>query len=93
MLLLTEAALAATRIPALQGALAAILADLRDVIADWLAGHSHPGDAISTAAVIVAALDGHALQRAVDPQLPVEPLRAGLRAVVARTPLPPTERS
>lgn len=82
MLLLTEAALAGTRIPTLRAALADVLAELRDAVADWLADHDHPGDVAAVAAVIVATLDGVALHRAIDPRLDEESIRLGLRMLV-----------
>jgi AcrR family transcriptional regulator len=81
-LLLTEAALASSRIPSLRQALTAVLSGLRDAVADWLADADHPGDVAATAAVLVAALDGLAVHRAIDPDLDDESIRLGLRALV-----------
>ncbi|HSJ44437.1 MAG TPA: TetR/AcrR family transcriptional regulator [Euzebyales bacterium] len=80
-LLLTEASLAAARIPDLRVALTASLADLRTVLATWLRHRGHDGDADATAAVITAALDGWALHRAADRSLDVTPFRNGLRTL------------
>jgi AcrR family transcriptional regulator len=87
-LLLTEAALAGTRIPALREALAVVLADLRDAVADWLADTGHGGDVAAVAAVIAAALDGIAVHRAIDPDLDDESVRLGLRTLVGAPPGP-----
>jgi AcrR family transcriptional regulator len=81
MLLLTEASLAAARIPRLRSTLATALADLRTLLARWLQDRGHDGDADATATVITAALDGWALHRAADPSLDIAPFRDGLRAL------------
>lgn len=67
-LLLVETYLAATRDPALAAAVAAVVADVRGRVADWLAlrGVPEPAD---TAATLVAAIDGVMLHRALDPGL------------------------
>lgn len=83
LLLLTEASLAATRIPALRQAFAAILADLRAAVAQWLTDNGATEQPRATAAVLVAALDGFVLHRAVDPSLRDEAFAAGLRRLVA----------
>lgn len=80
--LLTEAALASSRIPVLQRTFADVLADLRARIAAWLTSRGHTGDPVATAAVLTAALDGWALHRAGDPALDPAPFRSGVRALV-----------
>lgn len=83
LLLLTEASLASTRVPPLRSTFAAMLDDLRTLVAAWLRDGGHRGDPAATAAVITAALDGWALHRAADPSVDVTPFRDGLRALVA----------
>jgi len=82
LLVLTEASLASTRIPALRRTFASMLTDLRTLVATWLRDRGHRGDAAATAAVITAALDGWALHRAADPALDDAPFRDGLRTLI-----------
>ena len=82
LLVLTEASLASTRIPDLRSTFAAVLADLRALIAAWLQDGGHRGDPVATAAVVAAALDGWALHRAADPTLEDTQLRDGVRTLV-----------
>lgn len=62
-LLLVEAALAAGRDAALRTALAGLLAEYRDRVAEWLSGHG-VADAAESAALLCALLDGIVLHRA-----------------------------
>lgn len=70
--LMAETHLAATRDPALAEALRTVVAGFRDELAVWLVSRGVASDAApATAALVTAALDGIALHRAIDPELPV----------------------
>lgn len=84
-LLFTETYLAATRDEILRGELIILTAEFRGQLSRWLAAHggSAPDD---TAAVLVAAIDGVILHRALNPQLTSSAVAPLLRRII--TPLP-----
>lgn len=81
-LLMAETHLAASRDPALAAALRAVVADFRTRLAGWLVSRGVPGGtAEESAAVLTAVLDGIALHRALDPDLPVRAVDTALTAL------------
>nr|WP_198151977.1 TetR family transcriptional regulator [Kibdelosporangium sp. MJ126-NF4]CEL22455.1 Transcriptional regulator, TetR family [Kibdelosporangium sp. MJ126-NF4]CTQ89311.1 Transcriptional regulator, TetR family [Kibdelosporangium sp. MJ126-NF4] len=77
-LLFIETYLAATRDDELRSAISALLAEVTDQLTGWLADHDVPAPA-QTAAVLVAAIDGLMLHRALNPSE-----RTDLRPVLRR---------
>lgn len=67
-LLFTEAYLASTRDGALRAEISVLLAEFRDRVSGWLAGHGVAAPDV-TAAVLAAAVDGLLLHRALNPDL------------------------
>jgi AcrR family transcriptional regulator len=82
-LLLTEAFLAASRIPRLHADLAAAISEFRTGVATWLRGLGHTTDADASATVLAAAIDGIVLHRALDPALDPTTLIGPLRRLLA----------
>ncbi|ADD43548.1 TetR/AcrR family transcriptional regulator [Stackebrandtia nassauensis] len=80
-LLMFEAYLAATRDAELRAELSALVAEFRDLVADWLAerGQAAPRE---TAAVLAATLDGFVLHKALDPNLSAEVFKPVLRRIL-----------
>lgn len=72
-LVLIEAALAALRSDRVREALAAVIDDYEARLGSWLAARGHPVDA-GTRTVVLAALDGLVLRRALDPTVDVDVL-------------------
>jgi AcrR family transcriptional regulator len=71
-LLVSETYLAASRDPALAGALRGVVTEFRTGLTGWLVSRGVPsGTAGGSAALLTAVLDGIALHRALDPQLPL----------------------
>ncbi|WP_026197082.1 TetR/AcrR family transcriptional regulator [Sciscionella marina] len=68
---LVEAFLAAGRDPLLRTELAAVLADFRGCVGDWLRAHGKHDQAEPIAALLGAALDGLALHGSVDPDFDI----------------------
>ncbi|WP_031465063.1 TetR/AcrR family transcriptional regulator [Sciscionella sediminilitoris] len=68
---LVEAFLAAGRDPGLRTELAAVLADFRGQVAEWLCAHGKHHQAEPIAALLGAALDGLALHGSVDPDFDI----------------------
>jgi len=85
-LLLTEAFLAASRIPRLHADLAGHIAAFRTGVADWLRTLGHPTGADTGATVLAATIDGFVLHRALDPSLDPRALAAPLRRMLATGP-------
>lgn len=87
-LLLTEAFLAASRLPRLHDTLAASVAAFRTGVADWLraldrrADTADAADADAAATVLAAAIDGLVLHRALDPALDPTALIGPLRRML-----------
>jgi TetR/AcrR family transcriptional regulator, regulator of biofilm formation and stress response len=80
-LLMSETYLAASRDPALASAFRRVVAEFRTGLAGWLVSRGVPsGTAGESAALLTAVLDGIALHRALDPQLP---LHGGVDALLA----------
>jgi AcrR family transcriptional regulator len=81
-LLMAETYLAASRDPALAATLRAVIADFRTGLAAWLTTRGVAADAApATAALLTAALDGIALHRAIDPELPLHRVPSLLAAL------------
>ncbi|SEQ22902.1 TetR/AcrR family transcriptional regulator [Lentzea albida] len=80
-LLLTEAFLAAHRLPELREGLAALVADFRARVADWLRA-SGVRDADAVALLLSAALDGLVLHRALDPSVDPRAVAGPFRRLV-----------
>lgn len=78
-LVMTEAFLAASRIPRLHADLARYIAAFRTGVSDWLRALGHTTDADAGATVLAATIDGFVLHRALDdsldPTLLIGPLR------------------
>lgn len=81
--LLVEAYLAATRDPALRAGLAEAIAEVRDSLAEALRSHGIAAPA-ATAAVLVSAVDGIMLHRALDPTTPAAAIAPVLHRLVER---------
>lgn len=81
--LTAEAFLAASRVPRLRIELAAVLAQARSHLADWLRRQGSTRDPEAVATVLVAALDGLVLHLAVDERTDVAGAARVLRALVA----------
>lgn len=86
-LLLFEAYLAATRDDELRDELSRLVAEFRDLVADWLAERGQ-ADPLATAAVLAATLDGFVLHKAMDPALSAEVFKPVVRRI-----LNPTKKS
>lgn len=71
--LMAELMLATVRERSIQPDVAAMLAEYRNLVATWLAGHDIAG-AENLAALVVAALDGALLHRLVDPGIDLHAL-------------------
>ncbi|HEY3686025.1 MAG TPA: TetR/AcrR family transcriptional regulator [Streptosporangiaceae bacterium] len=82
-LLLTEAFLAASRIPRLHTDLGAAISGFRAGVADWLRGLGHTADADAAATVLAATIDGLVLHRALDPDLDPAALAGPLHRLLA----------
>lgn len=85
-LLLTEAFLAAGRIPRLHAELAAVVGTFRAGVTDWLRDLGHTTDAEAAATVLAASLDGLVLHRTLDPALDPAALAAPLRRMLTSDP-------
>lgn len=81
-LLLVEAFLAAHRLPDLRSALAALVADFRTRVADWLRA-AGVQDADAVALLLGAAIDGLALHRGLDESVDFRAVAGPLRRLVA----------
>lgn len=82
-LMLTEAFLAAARIPRLRTELAGLLAEFRTGAAEWLNTLGHTDGAEAAATVLAAAIDGLILHRALDASIDLPPLATPLRRMLA----------
>lgn len=82
-LMITEAFLAASRIPRLRAELAGSVASFRTGVADWLRALGHTGDPDAAATVLAAAFDGLVLHRALDEHLDPTTLTGPLRRMLA----------
>ena len=82
-LLLTEAFLAASRIPRLHADLAGHVSAFRTGVAGWLRALGHTADAAAGATVLAAAIDGFVLHRALDESLDPTALAGPLRRMLA----------
>lgn len=80
-LLFAETYLAATRDDGLRRELAALLADFRGALVEWLSRGGTPA-AAATAATLAAALDGLLLHRALDPGLDAATVAPALQRLV-----------
>ncbi|WP_167145565.1 TetR family transcriptional regulator [Actinomyces sp. ZJ308] len=80
VVLLNEALVAATHDTELRSDLAAMFSAFRSHLAEWLTAREGPqaGDAPNRALVLVCAVDGFLLQRALDPSLSAEQLIRGM---------------
>lgn len=72
--LLTEAFLAAVRMPGLRADLRSLLDEFRNGVTDWLRARGAPGDVRATAAALAAAADGVVLHHGLDPDLDLRSL-------------------
>jgi AcrR family transcriptional regulator len=81
-LLLTEAFLAAHRLPELRASLARLVADFRSQVAEWLRG-AGVKDADAIALLLGAAIDGLVLHRALDESVDFSAVAGPLRRLVA----------
>lgn len=81
-LMLTEAFLAAARIPRLRAELAGLLAEFRTGVTDWLTGLGHGDGAGQAAIVLAAAFDGLILHRALDATIDLPSLAIPLRRML-----------
>ncbi|WP_328304811.1 TetR/AcrR family transcriptional regulator [Actinomycetospora sp. NBC_00405] len=89
-LLASETYLAASRDPALAGALRRVVAEFRTGLTGWLVSRGVPsGTAGESAALLTAVLDGIALHRALDPQLPLDRGVDALLRMLTTTEAPP----
>ncbi len=88
-LLLAEAFLAGTRVPAMRDRLGALVAGFRTGVAVWLRANGSGAEADAAAAVLAAVLDGLALHRTLEPALDVRAVAGPLRRMLA--PATPTE--
>lgn len=70
-LLMVEGFLAATREDGLRAEFATLIEEIRQRLADWLAACGHP-DAVTSAGVLAALIDGLLLHRAVLPSMDLE---------------------
>lgn len=85
-LLMAESHLAASRDPALAGAMRAVVADFRGRFTGWLVARGVPArTAGDSAALLTALFDGIALHRALDPDLPLGRVEALVEALVTET--------
>lgn len=84
--LTAEAFLAAARVPRLRRELAAVLAQARARLAEWLRRGGFAGDPEAVAVVLGAVFDGLILHRAVDPQTDLTAASVVLRALVGGEP-------
>lgn len=91
-LLLTEAFLAASRIPSLHAELAGSVAGFRTGVAGWLRALDHATEADAGATVLAAAIDGLVLHRALDDSLDPLALAGPLRRMLATGPTGKEER-
>ncbi|RCK68425.1 TetR/AcrR family transcriptional regulator [Desertihabitans brevis] len=74
-LLVTETYLAASRDPQVAGALRGVVRRMRERLAGWLASRGVPaGRSAEVAAFVAATLDGFALHRVLDADVPAPPL-------------------
>jgi AcrR family transcriptional regulator len=81
-LLLTEALLASHRLPGLRSALAALVADFRTRVAEWLRS-AGVRDADAVALLLGAAVDGLVLHRALDESVDFRVVAGPFRRLVA----------
>ncbi|KJK42811.1 hypothetical protein UK23_35420 [Lentzea aerocolonigenes] len=81
-LLLSEALLASHRLPELRGRLAALIADFRSRVAEWLRS-ADVKDADAIALLLGAAFDGLVLHRALDESVDFRAVAGPLRRLVS----------
>lgn len=89
MILMNEAALAATREPELGRCLATLWDHARRTIADWLrAVAPHIADPDAVAATIAATIDGAAIQHSIDPRTRLDAIAEQLTTLAHPSPSP-----